>query len=551
MCANRFATSSLLCLYHNIACESMLAGGVLVEIDQKPLEPPESKLIFQQWGPFIRDLVASHWKWGIAAVVMREHKGLGGVPMVLDLTRVSVRVSKPVDDVAQYVFSTCDGKARGKTRREAGVKATTATGRNSKNFRFRNVLVDPFGEDVISDVIVFESLPPVGGHVQSKVMALMEEFRIQDQISQTMLKSMHVLQHPQLITEIVPDPGVSSGHVTMAVPAILPGGDASMMPGIPETTESRREDDMNVIREMFRNSGRRVPLDSRLLGATGTEDLGNVHLIHLPEGRKMTAQIDRDVLPNYSELKIAHEERVGAVLGVPRAMWAQGMHRHTSSSDDNRVLFTRSQQALKQFVIPQLHTLFTAIYSDALFMDKAVRRLIAEDEKEEKFADGDAGEWYRKAPHPFPGYEVPESSMTSIGRIEKILDTSAVQVDICLPGIPPQEELKELWMSGVLRYDAYCLYTSEALGIPRRHLNEEPEIPPRDLLGLQPLETEITTTDESKGNEAGTSSSTTTSQRTRVRNSDDDTGARNRKRQADQTAQGYSSLTKRRKTNRR
>ena len=492
-CADRFESTALFALYHDYALNNMLAGGIIFEIDGTPLEPNDTRLMNEQWNPFIRQLVASHWKWGIAAVALRDHGDMGYVPMVLNLARVSVRIRDPVDGVTEYLFISNESQQRVEAVFAQSVKAGP-----SKRARFsrtapaattRGAAGRVFGEDIISNVIVFESAPPVGSSLRSKIKTLMADLKRHDDLAETNRQMMHMLKHPQLITEVLPDPGVSSGNVAMAVSAMVPGQPEQATTGVPETSESKREDQQNIFRAFWHQQLGHMPPPSALPGVFGgaeIERVGTIDLVHLPEGRKVATQIERQLMQEYSELEIKFEELVGAVLGVPRAMWAQGMVKHTSSSEDNRIMFDRSQQALKQSLLPQLHTIFMAIYDEVFFVNKAMDAVM---------------------------------KSTSVIDIEQIVKKcSETIVDISLPGVPPMLELKEFYAQGVLSYDAYCLYISQAHGIPRRHMNAEPDISVRDLNGLPPLETEITTTDESKGNQLGTNTTTTTSQRTRLVN---------------------------------
>mgnify|MGYP000638537156 CR=1 FL=1 len=316
-CSDRFDSTALFALYHGVALDNMLAGGIIFEVDGTPLEPNDARLMNEQWNPFIRQLVASHWKWGIAAVALREHGDMGCVPMVLNLARVSVRIRDPVDGVTEYLFISNESKERVEAVFGQSVKA----GR-SKTARFSRTAGGAgrvFGEDIISNVLVFESAPPVGSSLRSKIKTLMADLKRHDDLAETKHQMMHMLKHPQLITEVLPDPGVSSGNVTMAVSAMMPGLPEQTATGVPETPDSKREDQRNILRAFWHQQLGHMPPPGALPGMFGgaeIERVGTIDLVHLPEGRKVTTQIERQLMQEYTELEIKFEELVGAVLGL-------------------------------------------------------------------------------------------------------------------------------------------------------------------------------------------------------------------------------------------
>ena len=147
------------------------------------------------------------------------------------------------------------------------------------------------------------------------------------------------------------------------------------------------------------------------------------------------------------ELIAGYEERVSALFGVPRSFFAQFTASKATQNPDAREMWRNSQRSLKQLILPILRIIYQAIYGEKMNWDAA-------------FAATDTA-------------SLPATR-------------TAMDINISLPGIPPELTLERWWMQGLLKYDAYCGYLSSMYGIPLEHFHPTQQLSLEILNDIKP-----------------------------------------------------------------
>lgn len=160
------------------------------------------------------------------------------------------------------------------------------------------------------------------------------------------------------------------------------------------------------------------------------------------------AQGPADVV-NYMRL---HQEAVLMTFGIPPVMvQAESSRGRTSGQDVNALsVFKNGAKAFKQTCIQQFEDMHDILFKRALF-----------------------AEYLQNLPVD-----------TVMDRAQLVAGASAyAEVAFDLPGTPPEDVFKELYMMGFYKKDAYRQFLSTNYGIPINDLNVEPEISRELLLG--------------------------------------------------------------------
>lgn len=471
-----FYSNPLMRLLHEVCQNNLLSGLITFEVNGVELDEPTTRTLNMIWRPFVMDAIRSHWCWGLVVVGFRQQESGYPAPVVLDLRRVKVYQKHHLIDATEYVFV---------DQSQVGLSSLAVKKHKAVSSRTRKAtkVGDALGDVPVENLLVFETDPPASdGTLTSKVMTLLPEFDRLATLRQVAKNVLRYIERAVLVTEKLPAPSVTDDTTMMAMPAMAPNPlEGVDLAPIPATRETMQQDERARAMAVLKNNGMSADLVSGGLLRTEAESVACADILHLPTDRKFAGQVTRTELKTVVEMQQAHEETVGAILGVPRSYWAMPTSSRSSNSEGNATTFQNSLQALKSLIIPILNTTFAANYGSYYANQIA---------------------WTHA---PF---------IMSSTDILNVLEMDALLVDINLSGIPPFEMMWQLYSCDLLKPEKFCMIIANATGLPLRYLNTSPEIGPRDLLGLQPTETEVTTSSSENSSATQLSKATTTTQKT-------------------------------------
>lgn len=444
-----YQDSSLLRVATSIAINGLLSGGILFERAQGVFPKEfESQALQQAWSDWLRDLILSLWKYGFALCLKEYDPQLLGVPRVLNLDQLKIRFHE--DPYGHRFYA---AYARVDQDHDAMLFAGGALS-----------TVSPYTQEIpVRGVFVCEwDKPARSGQLRSLIKSCLPDIGVYNCNVDYYLAAARRLSNPPIVTQFVapdysmeqetymvqfePIGRVQNGPVTLAKPKPKDDKaneeikqkacnmDVSPDPGI--TTSS-------ILRSHY------APLANR------------VRTIDLPPNRQVARQDLPSIGVDIHNHRVELEERISAVFGVPRSMFAESQRSRTGSVE-NEMMFMQSQRDLKQRVLPFCYKMYNMIYGELHLL-----RSIAD--------------------------------TTSLGTTPAF---ERNEVSITLPGVPPIESMMMLWQSGVLKYDATRQILKSAYGLPISFFNEMPALTLQEINGIKdtPIETKTSSNVSSKSN---------------------------------------------------
>lgn len=493
----------------------LLAGEIGFQVDGADVDEHTADFLNHTWRNFIRDMLRSHWCWGIIVVGFRPAVApFHAVPVVVDLERVKVDIFRPVVGAALYRVMDPESMSPLHQRPVVSVDAhdltndiRMAAGHGSIDIR-HGMLTPP-----LENLLVFETDPPAfSGKLRSKVMTLLPDIENMRNLGTMALDVIRFASRATVFADPVPAPGIAVDQLAMAAPAVPPVPSTfDKLDPVAMTPEQKAQAMRVAAQTQLVNAG----LDPRLVltnAAATRQTLGNVDVLKLPDGFKLSGQVQRTELRTVVEMQREFETLVSAFLLVPRSMYAQGDYTRSTNSSGSELTFTHAQQSMKTFFVPMLVTTFAHNYGFYYAENKAYERV---------------------------------SGITGPEEIENVLNSTALDVQILLSGLPPTEEMKDLYAMGILEYDALVEHLSKAYCLPKNHFVADPVITPAHLMGIQADETDVAvdTVDRATG------ANSTTRTKTVMRNRAAESSAKGRlqARASRPKRVSFENLTKRRK----
>ena len=165
--------------------------------------------------------------------------------------------------------------------------------------------------------------------------------------------------------------------------------------------------------------------------------------------------VAKQVLPEsphdmYLNFRQARMERIMALFGVPAPMLTEknSLGSKVSMNENAYVVYMEAQKHMKQTLISELYEIYRSIYDPMNALDYMHEVILKRKEK---------------------------PSMKGLNE--------SMDVIITMPGLPPEETVRELYTMGILKFDAYKRFLHDKHAIPLEDFNEEPEISVKDLNG--------------------------------------------------------------------
>lgn len=522
-----FHTSSIIQTVFELAVSALLESGIVFQRSGKFVSSRENRVLQYPWVQFCRMLVASLYTFGVAFCVLEDHKDLIKIPHVLDLTQVHIRVhTNPYGHRYYAVFA-----------------------RTSQTNMFMSKLLGShtgqlMDGELVKGVFVFEDLPWVPtkeGCLRSRLLSLTQDIVDYHKITFYNLEAIRLSTMPYVFTEQVENakdhnnvqytsliPEESLGGVARAddVPRIIQLPSAVLARDIAGDTR------LNTINNTLAAhgahpgappSGDNGGYASSVASFSGPSQRG-FGIVDLVTQRRPSMLVTSKHMQDYGDYAARVEERIGSVFGVPRSLFSQSSRGKTGSNDAlNDETFKTHRHALKQKITPFLMTMFHAIYG------------VGDDDEEDDFTESDdEGRNRDKSSGASSSNSLIEYDPVSrrenkkrywtrkhLSGIAEASNESPFSIDpnntrstdktmnaVYLPSVPPHEQLDQLYLQGVLAYDAYVHMVSVDTGMPRDWFNEVAAISLQEANGIKEQQGSSTTKTESKTTNAKTKAGT-------------------------------------------
>ena len=416
-----FENETVLKVAARIAITEVMGGGVLITLKGKTLTGRLAEVQEQIWADFASKVLKNMWMYGFVVVGSQEHPDLVGIPYVVDLELARVFIRRSINGNADYaVFDT------------SAQSNPTA-------------VMEPVP---MLDVRVFEFEPPNSwGNLRSVAYQVWQR---RDTLNHLLLaEKAAVSQNAQpmvLLQDTTPrqnELGPISDMTSEAHLRML-GQISSMQETIASiscTVNNNRGALTNPqnARDLSVAGGIKQAMMQNPLFNEAVQPISQPTR-YLPQGYAVARGPEAREPSNLMDMLTNFEEMVGALLGVPRSFWAQFSGQKSSNSPDARLMYRSGQRFIKQRLAPLCTSVARWINTDA--MAEAVVK-----EKEAQY----------------------------ISSVDDLI--SEIDIQVIFPGLPPEEELKEMFDVGMLSEEAYVTYLSKIHGIPLSHFNKAQTLP--------------------------------------------------------------------------
>jgi hypothetical protein len=168
--------------------------------------------------------------------------------------------------------------------------------------------------------------------------------------------------------------------------------------------------------------------------------------LDLPKHRKLARYPLPQAPGQIRELILLAQQNALMIFGIPPAMIQAESSKGKINLDMNaQAMYAHHMRNLKQKVLAMVHGVYSIIYGGQHVADYLLK--------------------------------IPLTESADLTKARE-----AAHVTITMPGIPPESILKELYLEGTLKYEAYRQYMSANYSIPIEHLEATPKLSIKDLL---------------------------------------------------------------------
>jgi hypothetical protein len=468
-----FCAESLLRTLSEISLAGLLGGGVLFRRKGFSLQSSSKALYADAWMRFIRELTLQLWKYGFCGVVCVPHPTLKATPHCIDPHQVRIHIHTNVVGQNQYIFT---------KERDPEGGSVQAPFLGKEDALPTTGLGHVFLDEPIPGVIVLEMDPPDRyGMLQSKATFAWRERQFLSHVMRAEAMAVSGMANPLLVVE--------KNQVKFR-PDLQPAGTVGLQnrTGQAAVDHAQRLAERNhgpaVVEAALLNAGHQIQ-QTHTRNQFGTfaqdlallsDELGDPAATHLAtfaafgDNAPMTQRLRlREEETGHThtqprepqhllDILIGYEERLGGLWGVPRSMFAHTQGGHGTDDPNGREMFKAAQRQLRQIIIPMLTNLFRHIYSAKHHLDIVALNTADTAAKASEETD----------------------------------------MEIVLPGMPPFEILREWWLQGVLKFEAYRDYLANMYSMPTTDFHEEPQLTLQELNGIKPEAKAATPTDSTQ-----------------------------------------------------
>lgn len=415
---------------HSIACSGIFGGGILFERERHAIKDAAVKSWYERtWIRFGHEVVRHLWMYGFAAVVIEPHDEFKGIPRVLNYEHVCAAVRADIYDVRTYTF----------WMRSSPLGPAGAPGVSRRH-------------SVIPGVKVYEMNPPrTDGSLRSKLATLYQDASYVSLVRALDLQAMRLRSNPALVVQRPPDRHDPDSLTFSLRPELVGGGAPGAEDRIAMSHEQAVRRNLLAEQAFAANSGLAASVDP--LEFARTRDAVGPERIDLEEGATLAKQIMPETRDHISQLRIDFEQQVGGIFGVPRGMFADASSKQASDNAMNQRMFYSSQRELKRKLTKILTATFNDLYAEEFAMDHTIA-----------IADWHYRGRYEGKPEP--------------------KDTHRATIN--LPGSPPIQDLQQLYLQGILKYESLVKFSAANLSISPEHFNAKPQVSVKELNGIKP-----------------------------------------------------------------
>lgn len=401
----RFTNTSVMQTIFQIAMNGLIGGGISVSSNGMDMNQKFKDYVSLHWSVFTEAMVRDLWVVGFVACTTVKCDSFVATPHVIDLLQTRIFYKKSVLGISEYALFD----------------------------NTRGIKVGPMGlGEQITDLTIFEFSPPSHiGKLTSKLVSVENDLLTYELITRVYVEATIRRANPVIVLE-------DSSNITGADTAIRAaafGNESLGARGVNDTFDGP----LDRLGDRMSQNNVYQTAHSRLLArglAARNISSSAFEVYHADQNKTVATGIGIPQAPvDRENLRVAVEEHIGSIFGVPRAMFAQASSGRVSSNDDIRLVFRDGQLNLKQKITAYLKVVWMHIYGD-IHLARAVT--------EEK--GGGKGKTSDLVP----------------------------DVDISLPGIPPVALLRDLYTLGVLKYKKFTESIAMMLSIPPTHFEETP-----------------------------------------------------------------------------
>jgi hypothetical protein len=464
----------------NISIAQLMGGGITFTMGENTMQGPRAIVYQQRWTSFAEDVMRSIWMYGFVAVGIRPDADYVGWPYALDMERVRVFVKRSYTRQATYIFH----------------DANTDDD------------VVPDHAKVIHGLRVFEfEAPDWNGQLQSVVMQAWFSKDAINHLEAAEKTAVDQNARPVVYLENTQPPEPN------AIPVFANHANTEAMEDRMGLRNVR--DDISRLRAyMSNNRGAAVngtQLDDLLTQRASTAGLVQSSALNervrLPRGYRVARAQEAKEPTNLMPMYEAYGGIVAALFRVPHSMWAQFSGTRSNNNPDARIMYNEGQRYLKQLLAPLLTSVFREVYSEALVMAEE-HVLIGKERKRLREAADEVRRLRKKrkkssAPSD-NGSDSEESEHEDLRRSHDETDDKYIQeggistldldelremtdVQVVLPGLPPEDSLSQWHEIGLLTHEAYIDTLSKLHAIPLWFFHtHKPVIPAHIMLEHQP-----------------------------------------------------------------
>lgn len=473
-----FHNSSLIRSLYLMCARNLLSGGVLIrrvnDTNTNKKKRPKGKssggfpmdggqqssmldrVESNMWRCFVQQCLKSLWIYGFVACVIGKRRDEQLYPVVLDLELCLVYMRTNAFGQRQYAF----------VRNDAGYSGI-------------NNVLDAQQQSLIPDVYVFELDPPApNGDLRSRMFSALDDVMLYHSLSECARRSTAGMANPCVVIGreqprydpdtltymlgVDPQPVIDSHFLTPSSAkrptnnaAISDASDALCTALNRTAAKSVTSGVSNLIVEQLglQNIGDQVLAQTH--GGGGGDTGGPPRLYSLQSGETVQGQVNTSESKTWLEFRIALEQRMGALFGVPRYVWATE-YRDTAAALGGMSMLRDAQRDIKHFLENIMHVMDTFMYSEENALQYITERT--------------------------------STGMTfNTGQLIEETDT-----EISLHGIPSDNTIWLLYRAGMLRYEAFRDIVCARDSIPLHCFHPQPQLDLEELNGIN-LEVDTST----------------------------------------------------------
>lgn len=410
----------------NVMLNAQIGRGIVIRKAGGLIPDADSDRFFQMaFGRFVAEMYRSWVMYGVALAVVEPSKEFKGIPHVIDLRQVHVKVKTLPWNKRYYV---CFPRSS-----SSSVEPTSLT-----------------QDKAVKGLIVFESKtddpPDINGNLMSKAIHAVPHLIRFQHLTQLHYQALKINANPIIFEERKEakyDPeSAQYGNVFGA-----------------SITETDKEDHVEPIsvhqlrilqeqvsRVRSHNTGR--PFND----AAGTQQVvdelmrdNHARLIRLPENSVVSNPVSVESIKDYEEQRLAYQETVCSIMGLPHRYLNESKYKF-SGNHEEKVVYENNQNALKHAFIEALYRMYWHVYGS------------------------DSTD---------PGVQGGDVENTAE---ENELQVHNSKIEISLPGLPDPEEMRTLFFDGLLKYRSYVKYNQKRLDLSEDDFNKDLKmpVPPKD-----------------------------------------------------------------------